>query len=139
MEAIIFEKVPSQQLSQAQKVNKSLHCDVFVSPRNRLNVNINQLFPRTPSYKKINRISTQQSQAQPIVNNVETPKQIPSDQHITPAASNIAISNSTTDEHPVRSVKNQPRISNNPHLPSVFSTDKSHAVKIKYSLSRFPS
>ena len=132
MEAIIFEKVPSQQHSQVQKTSNSVHFDGFVSPRNRLNViNMNQIVSRNPSFNKINKISSQLSHLQSIVSNVETPKQVASDNQITHAPSNPLISNSITDEHPVRSVKNQPRISNNPHLPSVFSTDKAHAIKIK--------
>lgn len=139
MDVIFVEKTPNQQLLLGHKDSNYYAQEPFVSPRNRYSTGANQTPSRSIPSSKLSRVPAHLLPLQSIVNNIGTPKR-GVNQH---SNSNLLLanpiqtptSNVTTEkgdnQHHIRVFKNQPRISNNNHLPSVFATEKSQAIKIK--------
>ena len=132
MEPLVRDKSSFQQINLAHKAANSQENDPLSSPHSLLGVNPTPK-RNTPSNKS-NRMLAHLLELNSVVTHLETPKSLSSPKSNLHAFSNALNSRSVLDDHS-RSVKNQPRILNNSHLPAVFSTDKSQGIKIRYSFS----
>ena len=132
MEPIIIDKCPTPQpIYQAYKDSTSHQIDSVTSSLNRFNIAGNHINSRNAQPSKSNRVLAHLLDMNAMITNNKTPKMHSNYQSQIHALSNIQFSSPNYDDLPIRSVKNQPRISNNSQLPSVFSNDNSQAVKIK--------
>lgn len=140
MDSILVEKNPAHQLPGPHKEYSCYPQDNHVSPRNRYSIGANYISARNISSAKVGRVSAHLIPLQSIINNVATPKRNmhnPQAGSIAPTngpsvAASIATDKIDEQQPLVRVVKTQPKISNNHHLPAVFATEKSQAIKIKY-------
>lgn len=129
MDAILTEKAPTHRLSIGQKDNSYYaQPESYLSPTNRYGLGGNQMSARNISSARAQRTSAHLA---PLLMPVDTPKRASNVQPAVNLSTQAHTNTERSEDLPLKAVKQQPKISNSHHLPSVFSNEKPHSIKIK--------
>ena len=131
MDVVLTDKSAIPRVSQGLKDNSYAQQNSYVSPTNKHGISINQSSSRNIASARGHRSAVQLIPLQSLASNIETPRRALN----SPVALKInSIQNVATEraeEQASKGVKHQPRITTNSNLPSVFISEKPHAIKIK--------
>ena len=131
MDVLLSEKTPIQRMSIGIKDTSYSQQEPFVSPTNRYGLGMNQISARNVTSARNQRASAHLAPLHILANNIETPKRLANAQVAVNNSANPGANVDRSEDLPLKALKHQPKISNSPYLPSVFSNEKPNSIKIK--------